>query len=255
MEENVNFGSFTITEMEGSYDEDLDLDTQSRDYRVEEPYDYIFEPNHNPAHTTPAFYTNLNGAKASLDQKENYLNGSKFLNRVARMVSEKDGVLEYEYNAKVDVRSSMDEDEEYFEKYFNDFDYMNHHLNAIIRSISLSKYPTLGFGFSLDKKTGQNGDLFCVKEIMPNSPAEMCLRLGDILIEIDERNPSDRFKSVAEAHEYLSANDNIHLMVIHESKYIRLTSPNEDLIRNCCINCEDMVIVSWNDQFEKNFVQ
>ncbi len=103
-------------------------------------------------------------------------------------MSENDGVLEYEYKSSADVRGSMSDDEEFFENYFHDFDYKHYHLNAVIRSISLSKCPgTPGFGFQLARHQENDEDLFYVSEITAETPAELCLRLGDVLIELDEK--------------------------------------------------------------------
>ena len=40
----------------------------------------------------------------------------------------------------------------------------------------------------------------------------------------------------------------LHLMVVHESKYFRLKSEsNDDLLKDFHKNCEDIVIVSHNE--------
>lgn len=241
--------------------EEIEDDRYSREYVVEEPdnYDYIFEPDYPTTHGTEIAEleaTTETMPKASLSSEEKYKNGVKILKRKARMVSENDGVLEYEYNSNADVRGRMDDDEEFFENYFHDFDYKHYHLNAVIRSISFSKCPgTPGFGFKLDRHMENGEDLFYVKEISSETPAELCLRLGDILIELDERNPCETFKGIEECEEYLNKRNSVHMMVIHESKYFRLKSnKDEDLIKNHCINCEDMVVVSWDREFEANLI-
>ena len=231
-----------ITEMNNQHEEAGAKDEKA-DYTVEEPFDYIFEPDHYPKHAD---------AKTTINQDQTYHNGAKILSRAARMVGEKDGILEYEYKSVSDVRHT-EADEEALDS-FNDFDYKHHHLNAIIRGISLSKYPGTGFGFSLGKHTTELENYFYVNDIMADSPAEFALQLGDILIELDDMNPSDAFKSIDELHDYLGQKDNLHMMAIHENKYLKLKSENGELIRNYCTNCEDMVIVSWNKQFESNLI-
>ena len=104
------------------------------------------------------------------------------------MVSENNGILEYQYKSNVDIRSNIDDDEEFFENYFKDFDYKHYHLNAVIRSISLSKFPGLSdFGFNVRIHSGEGENLIYINEIKPDTPADLCLRLGDVIIEIDER--------------------------------------------------------------------
>jgi len=258
MDETIYFQSVKIIEINENTDEKVPINGLTPEYLVEEPCDYIFEPNHNPPEIPTTVITetveSTSDPKMSIDQEIKYKDGVKLLNRIARMVNENDGVLEYEYKSHADVKSTIDEDEDFFENYFNDFDYKHHHLNAVIRSISLSKYPGSGFGFKLDRHLSDTEDLFYVKEITPDTPAEVCLRLGDIILEIDEKNPGKAFQNLDDAHDYMTRNDNIHMMAIHESKYVRLKSENEDLIKNYCINCEDMVIVSWNKQYQENCV-
>ena len=185
MTESIDNRSVRIIEINEVMDSQ---ETPSREYLVEEPLDNIFEPNHNISYTLPGSATNDSGPRFSVEQDSQYQNGVQFLNRVARMVSENDGVLEYQYKSSNDIKSNIDDDEEFFENYFNDFDYKNHHLNAVIRSISLSKCPGVNkFGFNLARYTNDGEDLYYVTEIMPETPAELCLRLGDILMEIDEK--------------------------------------------------------------------
>lgn len=260
MEQAADFHcAFQITELNGTFDEP-DREVVPREYLVEEPesYDYIFEPDHYPHfQEVSELASDTVIPKTSMNSEEKYQNGVKILKRVARVVSENDGILEYEYNSRADIKASLeDDDDEFFNNYFNDFDYKHYHLNAVIRSISLSKCPGIsGFGFKLDRHSQNGEDLFYVNEITTDTPAELCLRLGDILIELDEKNPCECFKSIDECHDYLTRKDNVNMMVIHESKYMSLKSKDEDLIRSHCINCEDMVIVTWNNQFETNLIQ
>lgn len=258
MEQDIRCQSIKITEIINGQDlnneSNLNEDS-SHDYLVEEPLDFIFEPNHDPQYVSGYTNTNNISPQYSVSQEEKSKNGVKYLNRMARMVSESDGILEYQYTSTSDMRSTLDDDEEFFENYFNDFDYRHHHLNAIIRSISLSSYPdTQCFGFNIARHLEEDEDLFYVDKIIPNTPAELCLRLGDIIVEIDEKNPSEMFERTDQLHEYLNNKTSIHMMVIHESKYTRLKSQEQDLVKKCSIDCEDVVIVSWNNQFETSLI-
>jgi len=233
--------NITITEVNINQDDSSDKEEKTVASLVEEPFDYIFEPDH---------YAPTDSAQFSLSQEEKYHSGIKLFSRAAKMVGEKDGILEYEYKSVCDIKDSTDQKEQ--DNYFNDFDYKNHHLNAIIRGISLSKYPGSNFGFELTRYRSESEDYFYVSKIDADTPAEFCLQLGDILIELDDMNPTIQFKSIDELNEFLNEKDDIHLMVIHETKYFRLKAENEDLLKSYCINCEDMVIVSWNQQYESN---
>lgn len=235
--------NITITEVNNNHEDLNGKEENNVASLVEEPFDYIFEPDHYPPNDS---------AKFALNQEERYHNGIKLFSRAAKMVGEKDGILEYEYKSMCDIKDSNENEED---NYFNDFDYKNHHLNAVIRGISLSKYPGTHFGFELTRYTTEMEDYFYVSKIDADSPAEFCLQLGDILIELDDMNPTIQFKTIDELNEFLNRKDNVHLMVIHETKYFRLKAENEDLLKNYCINCEDMVIVSWNRQYESNIVR
>jgi hypothetical protein len=145
----------------------------SKDYLVEEPLDFIFEPNHNPP-----------------KQQTSEVSSFTKIQRIARMVSESDGILEYEYKSHTGMKSNIDDDddEEFFDRYFNDFDYQHYHLNAIIRNVSLSQFPvSSGFGFSLAKHMQDNEHLYYIYRITPDTPADFSLRLGDIILELDEK--------------------------------------------------------------------
>lgn len=251
MTDNNDNRSLKITEINEVFEREEMI---SREYLVEEPLELIFEPRDDIFDAIPP--TNNISPRFDMNQEHTYKNGVKFSNRIAHMVSENNGILEYQYKSINDIKSNIDDDEEYFENYFNDFDYKNHHLNAVIRSISLSKCPGIAkFGFDLARYTNENEDLYYIKEIAPDTPAELCLRLGDILMEIDEKNPCEAFIDISELNDYLSKAENIHMMVIHESKYMRLKAQDENLIKNYCSNCEDMVIVTWNNHFETNLIQ
>jgi len=82
--------------------------TSMAEYVVEEPYDYIFEPNHYP--------------KPSMDQPHEQVN-----HQHRRLIEEKDGILIYEQCSSTDR----------FEN--SSSVYQHHHLNALIRNISEQK--------------------------------------------------------------------------------------------------------------------
>lgn len=209
-----------ITELLGEKEDKKSQETQS-DYLVEEPFDYIFEPDHypKPNNSKP---TNIEYARS-------------------RLIEERDGVLIYEHKKPTldaQIESSL----------FNFYN-LNHHLNALIRNIRLPKWPGIGFGFdlALDKHDQLEENFFYVKNIHPDSPAEFSLQHGDVLIEVDEMNPLERFSNLKDLNEYLSERDYCHLMAIHHSKLVKLRSENEE-IKKYCTNCKDIVIVSLNEQ-------
>lgn len=86
MEESVAFQSVKIIEInESSEDKNNTNGLSQREYLVEEPYDYIFEPNHNPPNTPTTVITETTDRetdpKMSVDQEIKYKDGVKFLNR------------------------------------------------------------------------------------------------------------------------------------------------------------------------------
>ena len=98
-----------------------------------------------------------------------------------------------------------------------------------------------------------------ISNIVPDSPAEFCLQLGDVLIEIDDMNPCESFLDMDDLTQYLSSRELIYLMAIHYTKYMELKSlsnnqddndENEHEINDWCTNCKDVVIVSWNENFK-----
>lgn len=104
------------------------------------------------------------------------------------MVSDSDGILEYVYDSSIDLSPNEDDDEEFFDRYFNDYDYQHYHLNAIIRNISLSQFPgSASFGFYVARHTQDDEDLYYINRITPDTPADFSLRLGDIILELDEK--------------------------------------------------------------------
>lgn len=196
-------------------------------YIVEEPldygYDYIFEPDHNKPLPT----------------------GEKF--KFATSVGEINGVMEYEYKSFRLKCEKESFDEEQTDSLIG-WDLMNEpHLDSNVRSISMIKWPNVGFGFELDMEKIGTESFVYVKNIVADSPSEFSLQLGDILIEMDEYDvESDLFQDIKQLNEYLNTKENIHLFVVHESKYFRLKSENGDLLKNHIKNCEDFVIFSKN---------
>jgi hypothetical protein len=221
---------------------------EDREYYVEEPFDqfdYIFEPEHYSKKATREAVKETGHSNLIDTISEN-----KFTH--ARIIRDNDGLLEYEYQSYTYVNKNLDTSKpkrenigDDFELFFNDFDFTTHnHLNAIIRGISLSKWPKVGFGFNLSKQSIDDEIILYVSNIVSNSPAEFSLQLGDILLEFDDINTAE--KEIDDIVKYIEAKENsLHLMVIHESKYFQLKSmENGDVLKNFRKNCEDIVIVS-----------
>lgn len=214
------------------------------EYFVEEPYDYIFEPDHNPPakrreeHLTEPVQTPSN-QKPSDQTTTSKESDKKFTH--TRMIKETDGFLEYEYFHKsANLNSQVQYQQE------NDYNYYESHLDANIRGISLCKWPVVGFGLKLDREVVDNETFTYVSEIQENSPAEFGLQLGDIVLEIDEEIPNEKFANINELNDYITSKDSLHLVVIHHTKYFEFKRNNLDLLTNYHINCEDIVIVTWN---------
>lgn len=163
-------------------------------------------------------------------------------------------MLEYEYK-------SFTYDHSFYTNKLNDdldlnyFQEFNSHLRmraeSVIRGVSLSKWPNVGFGFELATARVGNEPLVYVNRIHPDSPAKLSsLRLGDVLLEIDEMFPSENFASdtddemLKRVDEYVGKKDNLHLVVVHESQYTRLKA--ENLLKNYYFNCEDIVVVNFH---------
>jgi hypothetical protein len=252
-------------------------------FYVEEPLDYIFEPDHypkqqphdveqnqqqqqQPAESKCTGKTNGNGINNGGDssvegsQLNEIQNENKFTH--ATVVGESDeGFLEYEYKSYTYKRAlytnrqltdtgfpHLDHDYHLLNDYTNDS-----HLSACVRGVSLSSWPQVGFGFTVKQQQFGAEIIFFVCDITPESPAEMCLRMGDILVEVDEINTASGgdattagFHSADEIQTYLAGRTNVHLIVIPESKYHHLAAQSNprDFLRNVNINCEDIVIVS-----------
>jgi SET domain-containing protein len=64
---------------------------------------------------------------------------------------------------------------------------------------------------------------------------------------VDDLNAYDQ--QMEDLMKYINEKSNdLHLMVVHESKYFRLKSEsNENLLKDLNKNCEDIVIVSCNE--------
>lgn len=228
-------------------------------FYVEEPFDFIFEPEHYPKNGDSENAEKR--PKLSDDQTKVNEDEHTKQHKYAQVIRElDDGVIEYEYKSYTYDRSfytnklNEDLDSVYFEE-FNSF----HHLRSSdsqIRGASLSRWPQVGFGFELGVARLVGDRLVYVSRISADSPAELSsLKLGDILIEIDDETPSERFsesdsdsEALAKINEYVSKRENLHLMVVHESQYARLKAENEDLLKNYYFNCEDFVVVNLHKQ-------
>jgi len=227
-------------------------------FYVEEPFDFIFEPDHYPKSDSENAEKR---PKLSDDQTDVNEDEHTKQHKYAQVIRElDDGVIEYEYKSYTYDRSfytnklNEDLDSVYFEE-FNSF----HHLRSSdsqIRGASLSRWPQVGFGFELGVARVAGDRLVYVSRISADSPAELSsLKLGDILIEIDDETPSERFsesdsdsEALAKINDYVSKRENLHLMLVHESQYARLKSENEDLLKNYYFNCEDFVVVNLHKQ-------
>ena len=133
-----------------------------------------------------------------------------------------------------------------FQYIYTNNDYYNEDFvkNPLLRGITLSKWPRVGFGFSL--KRCEEKKYYYVNEILSNSPAESCLNNGDLIVELDEfDNPFDVFSSLNEIEDYLNKKENLHLIALENSNYLKFKLKNKSL-KNFATNCEDIVIVSWN---------
>jgi hypothetical protein len=136
-----------------------------------------------------------------------------------------------------------------FEYYYENNDYYNENYvkNGLIKSITLSKWPIVGFGFHLDKCSfGLNKTYYFVNDIAGNSPAESCLAVGDLVIELDEFNPADKFDDLKALGDYLRECDTIHLMTLAQVDYEKFETQYDLSLRNYSKNCEDIVIVQWS---------
>lgn len=191
-----------------------------------------------------------------------------------------DGMLEYEYKSFTCDRSfytnklNDDLDSIYFQEF-------NSHLHmraeSLIRGVSLSRWPHVGFGFELATARIGAEPLIYVNHIDVDSPAALSsLRLGDVLIEVDEiMLPVDQVSTAAAAapssnsysfaggtdeavlkrvEDYMASRDNLHLMVVHESQYVRLKAEDDYLLKNYYFNCEDIVVVNVHNNRKQQHV-
>lgn len=212
-----------ITELTEPLESQEVSEKDQNNYFISEPFDFIFEPDHYPKEST---------------QKQS----NKF--KRARIVRETDDMLEYEYKHYTYKQNALDQSLEDLDTfYLNNFDY-DTHLNAMIRGVSLKRWPTVGFGFSLARQRVNNEDLVYVCDILLDSPAEYCLQLGDILVEMDDLNLKQN-DSIENLEKYLEEKENVHLTVVHKSKYTRLKTENS------LFNCEDIVICNYVNRIEQ----
>jgi hypothetical protein len=246
--------------------------THSDRFYIEEPYDYVFEPDHYPKSDKSSEQSSMeHESSSSLPSEETSgvqptpaaavadLNEVKNENKFtyATVVGENNGYLEYEYKHytykrnlytnKTSSGGNFDHDYHLLSDYSTD-----NHLNAFVRGVSLSKWPHVGFGFSVAMQKFGNDTIYFVCDVKSDSPAEFGLRLGDILVELDDISTNSieggtgdvGFQSVESINAHLERVTSVHLVVIHESKYHHFAKSKLDYLRNCNMNCEDFVVVS-----------
>ena len=211
-----SMNDLVITEI--SEEETIEV-KENKEYFISEPFDYIFEPGHYPS------------------QKDN--KKSKIFKH-AKIVSDSNGILEYEYESYT-YNKNMETNlnpEELDSIYLDSFD-SDTHLHGLMRSISLPKWPDVGFGFSLSKSKFNDQDMLFVSEIFADSPAESCLQIGDLVLELDDLNLKN-FDIISNLEKYMEKKDNVNLLVIHKTKYPSLKLQSE--LKNIEHDCEDFVI-------------
>ncbi|CAF0927603.1 unnamed protein product [Brachionus calyciflorus] len=199
------------------------------EYFISEPFDYIFEPDHYPKH------------------KQNPTKSNIF--KHARIVRDRDGILEYEYENYSYTSNAIDQNlnlEELDTFYLSNFD-CETHLHGLMRSIRLPKWPNVGYGFNLAKHKFGDEDLIYVNEILSDSPAESCLQLGDILLELDDFNLKN-LDSMIDLYKHMEQKQNVDVMVVHKSKYSKFKAHHEDQSNNSLINCENFVICDYRNE-------
>ncbi|RNA18299.1 hypothetical protein BpHYR1_033976 [Brachionus plicatilis] len=212
-----------ITEI--NEEETIEMSGNKGEYFISEPFDYIFEPGHYP-------------------QQKNSRKSKIF--KHAKIIRDRDGILEYEYESYTynkDMDSNMNP-EELDSFYLDSFD-SETHLHGLMRSITLPKWPGVGFGFSLSKSKCDNQDMLFVSEVFAESPAESCLQIGDLVLELDDLNLKncDTFFNL---EKYMENKDNVNLVVIHKTKYPRLKLENE--LKNVEYDCENFVICNLRNK-------
>jgi hypothetical protein len=236
-----DFVQVVITELKESSETNHNDQCDDKRFYVEEPLDYIFEPDHYPP-------KNDENITSKSDNKEGELNEIKNENKFtyATVVGESNGFLEYEYKNytyKRNLFSNMIENkhESYLEEDLHLLgDYLNNHLSSLMRGVSLHKWPGVGFGFTLAMQQFGLDNIYFVCDIKPNSPAEYGLRMGDIIIEIDEIDLSSNVHDLHELNKIIEEKESLNLKAIYESKYHLL---KRDSRARSDIGCEDIVIV------------
>ena len=117
--------------------------------------------------------------------------------------------------------------------------------NPLLRGITLSKWPHVGFGFKLCRCEEKKH--YFIEKIVADSPADSCLNLGDLIVELDEfDNPFDIFNNLNQIEDYLNSVENLHLVCIAHDNFLKFKLKNKSLKSYSNINCEDIVVVSWN---------
>jgi hypothetical protein len=126
-------------------------------------------------------------------------------------------------------------------EYYNE-DYVK---NPLLRRISLSKWPNVGFGFKLSRCDEKK--YYYISEVLSDSPADCCLNLGDLIVELDEfENPFEIFNDSNRIENYLDSIESLHLACIANDNYLKFKLKNKALKNFGNINCEDIIIVTWN---------
>jgi hypothetical protein len=142
--------------------------------------------------------------------------------------------------------SENDNEADTFQYIYTNNEYYNEDFvkNPLVRGITLSKWPRVGFGFKVNRCAEKK--FYYINEIVANSPAESCLSIGDLIVELDEfDNPFEEFSNLNEIEDYLNKKENIHLISLENSNYLKFKL-NSKSLKNYSRNCEDIVIVSWN---------
>lgn len=223
MESSELMNDLVITEI--NEEETIEMSGNREEYFISEPFDFIFEPGHYPPQT---------------DTRK-----SKIFKH-AKIIRDCDGILEYEYES-YSYNKNMDSNlnsEELDSFYLENFD-SETHLHGLMRSITLPKWPGVGFGFSLSKSKCDDQEMLFVSEIFADSPAESCLQIGDLVLELDDLNLKN-WDIISNLEKYMDKKENVNMVVIHKTKYPRLKLEND--FKNIEYDCENFVICNLRDK-------
>lgn len=129
------------------------------------------------------------------------------------------------------------------EEYYNETHILkNTNRKQLLKSILISKWPQVGFGFRLNKNLDK--DLFQINSILNESPAESCLSVGDLILQLDNES-TKKFENTRDIEFYLQDKDSVYLLTLNESNYSHFKSLNLSL-QNYSNISEDIVVVTWN---------